>query len=88
MPDIIFYVKGKNNKNKSNPDRCGSTCWASSHKVKDLWFCPAQDTCLSCRPGSQVEVGEGQPMDVSHAHQCFSVSLSASLPLSLKTNKY
>ena len=42
---------------------------------------PTQDTCLCCRPGSQLGVYERQP------HIDVSLSLSPSLPLSLKINK-
>ena len=49
---------------------------------------PSQDTCLGCGPGPQLRACERQPTDViSDIHQCFSPSLSPSLPLSLKINK-
>ena len=48
---------------------------------------PIQGTCLDCRPGRWLEACKRQPTDVSFSHQCFSPSLSPSLPLSLKINK-
>ena len=43
---------------------------------------PSQGTCLGCRPGPQWGPHERQP------HIDISLSLSPSLPLSLKINKY
>ena len=47
---------------------------------------PNQDTCLGCGWGAQLGAWEKQPIDVSLA--CFPPSLSQSLPLPLKVNKY
>ena len=52
---------------------CGSAGWAP--------VCP----CLGCRLGPWLGVCERQPINVSLTHQCFSSSLSPSLPL--KRNK-
>ena len=48
---------------------------------------PGQGTCLVCGQGPQLGVCERQPVDVSLTYECFSSSLSPSLPLSLKINK-
>ena len=48
---------------------------------------PNQGTCLGWGPGPWLGVCERQPVDVSLTHQCFSSSLSPSLPISLKINK-
>ena len=49
---------------------------------------PCQGTCMGCGLGPSLGVCERQPADVSLTLQCFSPSLSPSLPLSLKINKY
>ena len=59
--------------------------WPVNRKVTGS--IPSQGTCLGYRPGPQLRASERQPIDVSLAHQCFSPSLSYSLPLSLKLVK-
>ena len=54
-------------------------------KQKISSLIPCQGTCLGCRPRSQLRACKGQLIDLSLAHQCF--SLSPSLPLSLKIKK-
>ena len=48
---------------------------------------PSQGTCLGFGPAPWLGVCERQPTDVSLSHQCFSPSLSPSLPFSLKINE-
>ena len=48
---------------------------------------PSWGTCLGCGPSPLLRVCERQLINVSLAHQCFSPSLSPSLPSSLKINK-
>ena len=45
---------------------------------------PSQGTCPGCGPVPSRGECERQPMDVSLTHGCFPLSLSPSLPLSLK----
>ena len=61
--------------------QCVGRC-ATNGKVTGL--VPCQGLCLGCRPGPQLRACKRQPIDVSLAHRCFSLSLS--LPLSLKIN--
>ena len=62
--------------------------WASSCKLKGCWFESPQGTCLGYMTGPQLGACKRQPIDVSLTQQCFTPSLSPSLPLSLKINKY
>ena len=48
---------------------------------------PSRGTCLGCGPGSQLGACERQLINVSLVHRCFFLSLSPSLPPSLKINK-
>ena len=49
---------------------------------------PSQGTCLGCEfSAPSWGMYNGQPIDVSLSHQCFSPSFSPSLPLSLKKFK-
>ena len=61
-------------------------CWPENPQV--MGSIPSQGMCLDCGPGPQLETCERQLIDVFVAHQCFSPSLSPSLPLSLKINTY
>ena len=60
-------------------------CWPANQRVAGS--IPSQGTRVGCRPGPQLGVCRRQPIDVSLTHQCFSPSLSLSLPLSVKINK-
>ena len=53
--------------------------WPANQRVISL--IPSQGTCLGCGPGPQLGASEGQPIDVSLAHQCFFPSLSPSSSL-------
>ena len=74
---------------KCGPDLCASVGWALSHKVNDRQFnsflVRAHAWTAGLIPGRGVY--EGQLINVSLSHQYFSLSLSPSLPLSLKINK-
>ena len=60
--------------------------WFSGLGVIPQWrvtsSIPSEGICLCCGPGPQLGPWKRQPIDVSLAYQCFSPSLSLSLPLS------
>ena len=66
----------------SCPDWCGSVGWASSHRPKGQWF----DSRSGHMPGLWARSPVGSTQEAT-THQCFSPSLSPSLPLFLKINK-
>ena len=68
--------------NFSSSGWCGSGIWAPACELKGHHSIPGQSTCLGCGPGSPLGACQGQPVHVSLTHQCFSPSLSPSLPLS------
>ena len=80
-----------------SPGQCGSVGWVSSHKPKDRGFNSQSGQTPGLLVWSPVGActGGNQSMllshiDVSLSHQCFSPSLSPSLPLSresIKMNK-
>ena len=60
-------------------------CWPVNQKVAGS--IPSQGTRLGCGPGPQLGAWERQLIGVFLTHPCFFLSLSPSLPLSLKINK-
>ena len=65
-------------KNLSEPWLAWLSGWAPACKLKGSpGSIPSQGTCLGCGPGREART-----------HWCFSPSLSFSLPLSLKINKW
>ena len=68
--------------------QCGSVGWASSRRVRGNWF----GSQWEHMPGMQVQslfgAHVGSRRSVFLSHQCFSASLSPSLVLSLKINKW
>ena len=60
-------------------------CRSANGKVAGL--IPSRGMCLGCGPGPLLGAFERQPIDISLAHQCFSPSISSSLPLSLERKK-
>ena len=69
------------------PDQWGLVGGASSREAEVQKFTsliPCQGTCLGCGPGSWLGVCERQPINISLAHQCFSLSLSLTLSLKHK----
>ena len=68
-----------------NPDQCGSVGCVSSCKAEGHWFNSwSLVQCLVCRFGPRSR----QLINASLLHGCFSLTLSPSLPFSLKINKY
>ena len=63
------------------PGWCGSWIECQPANQRAAGSIPSQGTCLGCGPGPQLGVHERQP------HIDVSLSLSPSLPLSLKINK-
>ena len=85
---IVYKCEHLNNillclKQEYGPEQCGSVTWAMSCKAKRRWLDSWSHAWVEGSvPGQGVY--ERQPIDVSVSHQCFSLSLSPSLPISLK----
>ena len=87
---VLWYLSGNSvlwrikNSCRSWP---GWLSWLKCHPVnwKMVGSIPGQGTCLGCRFGPSQGECKRQLIDVSLSHQCFSPSLSPSLPLSLKS---
>ena len=66
------------------PDQCDSVGWASTRKWKVSSSIPSQVIYRRPWVSSPIRAWERQQIDISLLHQCFSPSLSLSLPFSLK----
>ena len=78
--------EGRRN-NERIPNWCGSVGWLLSSKPKGHQFDSWSEHMPGLRVLSLVGECEKQLIDVSLSCQCFSPSLSSSIPLSLKINR-